>query len=189
MPQTPSQNDQGAASTGTTGGNHNAEPDSPTPPAGLDEAQLKPDFRDGLAALRERRPEATPVSTRGNDVLVWLGRFNLTERPPDYDQSQTEGYYLLSEDFPHDDPHWFLTAPALTIDGDDIDAVSDRNTFDATHDKHGAKVERVAEVSDKETARAWSWRWSHMNLDSSTPEDMAWAVLAAESALNGGDAL
>ncbi|WP_254522846.1 hypothetical protein [Natrinema caseinilyticum] len=180
--------DSGDAGARTSGGNHIATTDDPEPPAAIDESELKPDFQTGLTALRDRDrcQEARPVKRRGNDVLVWLGVFDLTDCTPDYDQSRAEGYFLLSEDFPQDDPHWFITTPALTVNGRDVGDHCDRNTFRDPDQNHGDKVSLVLEVSDADTALAWSWRWSHMDLEPDDPADMSRAVLAAESALNAG---
>lgn len=156
-----------------------------SPPTAISISEFEPSEQEFLNRLQEAHPSATPVKEHGNEILVWMGEYDLSEYAPNFDQDTAEVYMLIPNSFPNCDPHWILTAPALTVNDQSPDVAMDANTFTADHGSHGEKVEIMLEVSeDHETGRAWSWRWSNADLEPEEVDDIKRAPVMVDSQLN-----
>lgn len=148
-------------------------------------SDFEPSEQKFLRHLREEHPPATPVKNHGNEVLIWMGEYRLTEFTPDYDQNTAEVYMLIPKSFPNCDPHWIITAPALTVGNQDPDTAMEANTFTQDDNNHASKAKLAIDISEKyESGRAWSWRWSHTNLEPSEVTHIARAPMMVDSQLN-----
>ena len=161
--------DMDPASAGSDGGNNNKS--DPSPPASMDLSKLKEKFQGAVAMLQRERPQATvvkdPVDVQDNDdpensVLIWLGEFNLQKQSERWDNTTAEIYIIVDQSFDRSDPHWVLMAPAVTVDGQDANNISERNAMSPEHEAHGEKAELAIKHSDENSALAFSWRWSKM---------------------------
>jgi hypothetical protein len=157
----------------------------PTPPAESD-TNLRGPFQDALDALQRERPETTVVDRNGNDVLLWLGEYVLTEYSEDWDQNTAEMYILVDENFEHSDPHWVIATPALSVNGRNAGNIPNRHAH-MKSSRHGDKVQMVTNVAETDSAVAFSWRWSNMNRAPETPEDLGQAHQLVEFLLRLSD--
>lgn len=166
----------------TTGGNKNGTASAPT---SVDESGLPSDFTDGLEALRENHEPVVPVKERGNDVLLWFGEWDLTDATREYDQDTCEAYMLIDSGFPNGDPHWIITTPAVTVNGNKAGDLPGRSVFTKGHNSHSDKVELICGVAEEDSALAFSWRWSNVDMSPTEPEHLSRAVTMIESCLRG----
>jgi len=166
----------------TTGGNKNGMASAPT---SMDETNLPSDFQDGLEAVRERYTPVVPITTRGNDVLLSFSEWDLEGANRNYDQDTCEAYMLVDSGFPSCDPHWIITTPAVTVNGNQVGQFPDRSVFTKEHSSHGDKAEFVRKEVNAKSALAFSWRWSKVDMTPTEPEHLKWAPTMIESALKG----
>lgn len=174
--------DRGSSDVEAFGGNRITDA---TPSTTVSISAFSPSEQQFLRLLQEEHPWAVPIKDHGNWVLVWMGEYRLDEFEPAFDQETAEVYMLIPKSFPNCDPHWIITAPALTVNGNAPDSEIEANTFSADHGSHGEKAQLAINVSNKhDTARAWSWRWSNANLKPENVEDIARAPIMVDSQLN-----
>lgn len=165
-----------------TGGNKNGMASAP---ASMDEANLRSDFIDALEAVRESHDQVVPVTERGNDVLLWFGEWDLADAPMNYDQDSCEVFMLVDSGFPSGDPHWILTTPAVTVNGNDPGNFPKRSVFTKEDNSHGDKAEFLCDITGRDSALAFSWRWSNTDMSPTEPEHLTRAVTMIESCLRG----
>lgn len=175
-----------AADDGTSGRSSvgNIITDTP-PPRNEPISTFEPKEQKWLAILEKEHKPAAPVKREGNEILVWMGEYRLQGYVPNYDQDTAEVYMLIPKSFPNCDPHWIITAPALSVGTEAPDTAMGANTFLQDHGTHGDKAKLAIEVSEKhDSARAWSWRWANAGHEPDTMEDIARAPLMVDSQLN-----
>jgi hypothetical protein len=154
-------------------------PPVPTDPDSI-ERGLKPEFRDGLAALREYADlsaEAIEPVTRGNDqygqVFVCLGVWDLPAINDDFtaDSNETAVYARLSRNFGQDGntdkQYGFATHPTPELEGG-------KNLANVRFGQnHARELADVLDVRNSDLAY-WSHDWNDVPVDGG--EDMVRVV-------------
>jgi hypothetical protein len=159
----------------------------PMPPKTVPNEELDSTFQGAMYALKREREQATVVDIQGNEVLIWLGQYDLHEYNERWDDPTAELYILVDQQFANSDPHWVMMVPAVTVDGNEPGKVPSRNTFTDADGNHGDKVEMVTEAAEEDSAIAFSWRWSNMNRQPDSARDLSDAHGLVEHLLRLGD--
>jgi hypothetical protein len=161
--------DSEGGDAGPDGGN--SKTSTPVRPPSMDRSTLKKKFQGALARL-ERTHDKDVVAVDvddddnvlGNNVLLWLGTFDLHEYSDRWDEPTTDLYQMVDESLPGSDPHWTIMAPAVSVDGGTSAwNLGVRNGKSPTDNAHGPKAAMVRDIAGTESAVAFSWRWSHMD--------------------------
>jgi hypothetical protein len=167
-----------AGDDGSTRGNCNTDP---SPPRTVPLGDLPPDFQKAMVALKRATDgETAVVKDRGNDVIVWLGEYDLHDYSEKWDEETAELYILVDKSFAHSDPHWVMMSPAVTVDGRDVGNIPSRNVHTTEGDAHSDKARMLTELPGVDSAIAFSWKWVNMNRKPDSHEDLADAAPLVE---------
>lgn len=122
----------------------------------VDEDDLRADFQDGLAALRQRCPKAVPVEDTGNHVVVYLGPYSTDEYEVPYEDDEYHVFARIQKQFPKGDTKGFVTVPPLSRESGAVN----------NNDWH-VEAEDVVKQATGEQAESYSYDWSEVEMSSS----------------------
>lgn len=152
----------------------------PEPHVPLTDGRFGDSFREGVQALRERRPDE-PVrvaAVHGNYAFVALGTFGLTSLNGAWDQDEADAYVRVTTNFPRGQPYGIVTDPFLTrTDGKSINR-QHRN------DSHAENAEPLADAIGVECSELgwWSYKWHKVTVNDG--EDMTKAIALVQRRLS-----